>query len=162
MSKTTRVALFLVFGALVLIFVRVGIGLANQPSDQAQIQTALKNSLEAGREGKPGSVISMLSDQLKVNNQTAPDLSQIAQFIRENKPDVTVERTQALITGDEARIVSPVDVKVNFVGQTLQQRLEGVTLVFRKEPARQFLVLPTSAWRLTEVRLPENGLSIAQ
>jgi hypothetical protein len=158
MSKSTRVAIGFAAAAVILLTLSIGLKLMNRPSDQAQIQKALQDSLQASREGKPGGVLALLSDQLKVNNQLPPEYSQISQFVRESRPDITVDRTQALVTGDEARIVSPVEVKLDLVGQTMQQHLDNVTLVFRKEPAREFLFVPTTAWRLAEVRLPENGL----
>lgn len=145
----------ILFGAaVVLLGVRVAINFAHPPSDQDLIQQALTASLDASRKGQAGGVLDLLSKQIKVNQSSAPDNSEIADFIRRFKPDIQLEDRHALITGDEARIVTPVDL--GLLGQTA--RLKDVTLVFHKEQGHGFLYLPTPQWHLTEVRLAESQL----
>jgi hypothetical protein len=156
MKPSVRNAAILVLLAVLLTGIKIAISVTHQPSDDKQIQQALTESLDASRKGESGGVLGLLSRQLKVNQDSAPESGQIAKFIRDSRPDITILDRRTLITGDEARMVSPVDLKLEFLGQSFSQRLDNVTLVFHREEARGFLFLPTTKWRLTEVRLSEN------
>ncbi|RYG37926.1 hypothetical protein EON81_05220 [bacterium] len=144
---------------VVLVGVRVGIGLVNQPDDQTLIRAAIKESIQDSKEGKPGGVLDLLSDNFKVNSNTMGiNQGQISQFIRNQKPELTVVNDKALVTGDEARIVSPVDLKLNMLGQSMERQIKEVTMVFRKEESRGFLFLPQKKWKLTDVRVPDTAI----
>jgi hypothetical protein len=102
----------------------------------------------------------LLSDNLKYNEiDTSPNRNQIAKFIRDSRPDVSVTNPIAAVNGDDAKIVSPVDMNVSFLGQVRSFKLNQVTLDFHKEPARQFLIFPSTQWRLVSVTAPENALA---
>ena len=136
-----------------LIAVRIGIGLTNRGTDQQQIQSALQRSIEASKDGRPGGVLQLLSNQLTFNGQDANgNLGQIAQFIVKQRPDVDVEKPDPVITGDEAQIISPVDIKLDFLGQQRSIHLKDVILVFHREQSMKYLVFPTTDWKLSEVR----------
>jgi hypothetical protein len=154
MTRTVRTVAILFGAAIVLLGLRVAMIFTHQPSDQDLIQQALTASLEASKKGEAGGVLDLLSKQFKVNQGSAPDTSEIADFIRRVKPDIQLEDRHALITGDQARIVTPVDLSM--LGQSMQ--LKDVMLVFHKEQGHGFLFLPTPQWHLTEVRLPESQL----
>jgi len=156
MTPRVRNFAVLLSAAVLLLGLKFAINSFNRPTDEVLIQQALAASIEASRKGEPGGVIDMLSQQLKVNQQLAPDTSEIKRFIKASHPEVTLSNTRALVTGNEARIVSPVNLKFSFLGQTVNQPIDSVTLVFQKEEAREFLFLPVSKWRLIEVRMPEN------
>ncbi|RYG46636.1 hypothetical protein EON79_09610 [bacterium] len=144
---------------VVLVVARVGIGLANQPDDQTLIRAAIKESIQDSKEGKPGGVLDLLSDNFKVNSDSVnASPGQISQFIRNQKPEITVVNDKALVTGDEARIVSPVDLKLGLLGQSIERQIKEVTLVFRKEDSRGFLFIPQKKWKLTDVRVPETAI----
>lgn len=141
-----------------LLVARVGIGLTSKPDDQKLIREALQRSIQDSKEGKASGVLQLLSDNFQVNSASSGvDTGQIAQFIRTNKPDLKVDNDTALITGDEARIVSPVTLKI----AVLERKIPEVTLVFQKEDGRGFLFLPERKWRLTDVRVPETALQDA-
>jgi hypothetical protein len=136
-----------------LIAGRIAIGVSHPPSDRQQIEDALQKSIQASKEGRPGGVMDLLGDNLSYNGQNASqDLGQVARFIKNQKPDITVEKPDPIITGDEAQVVSPVDITVSFLGQQKSFNLKDVILVFRREPSRQFLVFPSTRWQLIEVR----------
>jgi hypothetical protein len=158
MSRSVRIAAILIVSALILAGIRIAVSVAHRPTDETLIQQALTDSLEASRKGEPGAVMDLISKQLKVNEQSYSDSPQIAKFIKESKPDITIQDRKTLITGDEARIVSPVEIKLSMLGQSMDQSIDNVTLIFHREEARGFLFLPVVKWRLTEVRLPENQL----
>lgn len=148
----TRTKGFIAIGAALVILVggKV-ISNANGPSDQDQIQTALSKSIEASREGRPGGVMDKLSSRFKVNNEIPASFRQIAQFIKDSKPDINVAPANAVVTGDEARMVTSVRFKVKLGEEPVEQNFNPVTLIFRKESARDWVVIPTKKWKLAEV-----------
>ena len=151
---------WVVLVVVALLAIRMGISAANAPNDQEQIQLALADSIKASREGRPGGVMDKLSVNLKLNDLDASgNRSQIARYIKENQPDVVVINKTAVITGDEAQIKSPVQLSLNFLGQKMERQLEDVTLVFRRESDRVYLVFPTKKWKLAEVHVPEESVS---
>lgn len=156
MNKTVRTAAILLTAAVALFGLRLAMIYARHPSDQELIQNALSESLEASRKGQPGSVLDLLSKQFTINQTAAPDTSQVADFVRRYKPDIRLENRHAQIVGDEARIVTAVDL--GLFGQTT--RLNDVMLVFRKEEGHGFLFLPTTKWHLTDIRLAESQLPV--
>lgn len=154
------------YGVLALLLLAV-VGLrvltlyTGQKDDKSMIQESLRQALEAGRQGKAGGVLDLLSNSLTVNQQsTEGNISRVADFIRKQKPDVTVPNQQPIVTGDEARIISPVTVKTSLpiIGDKTFT-LKDVVLVFKKETAREYLVFPVSKWRLTEVQAPADAFS---
>jgi hypothetical protein len=129
--------------------------------DKKLVREALAESIAASKEGRPGGVMDKISDELTVNDERF-SRSQIANVIRDSKPDVTVEKQDPVIMGDEARITSPVNVKIKLPvgpGTAFDQTIDGVTLVFAKENATEWLVIPTRKWRLKEVKLPSDVMS---
>jgi hypothetical protein len=158
--KLSKAALVIVAVLVVLLGVRIALSIANRPSDQAQIEQALADSIKASKEGRPGGVMDKLSGRLKVNEMDASsNRSQIANYIKQNHPDVVVQNKKAVVSGDEAQIVSPVDIELSFLGQTRTLHLEEVTMIFRKETDYEYLVIPTDKWKLAEVRVPDSALS---
>jgi hypothetical protein len=144
---------------IALLGIRILIGRLNQPNDQQLIQQALADSIKASKEGRPGGVMDKLSANLKLNNlEVGGNQRQIAQYIKENQPDVNVINKQAAIAGDQAQISSPVDLELNIFGQKISQRLENVTLVFKREDDREYLIFPTKKWKLAEVHVPEDAI----
>ena len=157
--KANKILIGIVAAVLVLIVVRVVLSRSGGTSDQLLIEQALQESIQASKEGRPGGVMDKLSSRLQVNDMdTSGNRSQIARYIKDNKPDVMVLNKKAVVTGDEARIVSPVDIEVNLLGQKLSRQLKEVTLVFRKEDDREYLVFPTKKWKLAEVQVPDEAI----
>lgn len=144
----------------VLVGIRVVMGLAPQ-DDKKLIREALAESIKASKEGRPGGVMDMISDKINVNG-TPINKGPIADWIRKSKPEIVVQKQDPVITGEEAQITSPVQVKLSLPignGSAFDQTVNDVTMVFSKESATDFLVIPTTRWRLREVRLPEDVAS---
>jgi hypothetical protein len=151
--------IWIVVVVFTVVSIRVLVSRMNTPNDQELIQTALADSIKASKEGRPGGVMDLLSDKLKLNEMdTSGNRRQIAQFIKENQPDVNVLNKKAVIAGDEAQIISPVQLELNFLGQKVSRNMDEVTLVFRKESDREYLIFPTTKWKLAEVRVPEDAV----
>lgn len=152
--------ILLVVGALVLLLIGVRFAIGSRgPDDAKLIQEALQESIRASHEGRPGGVLEYLSEQFKIN-QESPTGRQIADFIRNNKPDIEVPNTTPVIRAQEgtAFITSPVRVKVSFLGQNFDQTVENVTMKFQREDAREWLIFPTKKWRLVEVSVPNEAV----
>lgn len=148
-----------VVAVIVVVLIGLRVLMAGGPgvSDQQQIEQALAESIQASKEGRPGGVMDKLSTRLKFNSEdTGGNRNQIAEYIKTNRPDVKVLHKEAVVTGDEARIVSPVTISVNILGQELSKDLKEVTLVFRKEDDHVYLIFPTKKWKLAEVEVPDS------
>jgi len=157
MGKSGKTLLWIGLALLAVIGIRMGIAATSRPNDTQLIHDALNDAIKASREGRPGGVVELFSRNLKVNDvDVSPNQGQITNFIRTQKPDVTVTNTTPSITGDEARIVSPVELDMGMLGK---RNMDNVTLIFKREDATEFLVIPTTQWRLVEVRAPESAIS---
>jgi hypothetical protein len=128
-----------------------------KPDDKQLVREALQESITASKEGRPGGVMDKISDKLTVNSQQVASMNQIANWIRDSKPDVEVPKQDPVIMGDEAQITSPVRVKLTLPGGSgFDQTIQDVTLIFAKESATDWLIIPARKWRLKEVKLPDN------
>jgi hypothetical protein len=101
-----------------------------------------------------------LSVNLKYNDQDVSGADRdIARYIRDSKPDIVVENPEPEIKGDEATIVSPVTMNVSLLGHSMNREFKQVTIVFRKEADREFLIFPSTRWKLAEVRVPDDSVA---
>jgi hypothetical protein len=158
--KLNKVVIWVIVAAVALFGIRIVMSRMNQESDQVLIERALAESIQASKEGRPGGVMDKLSKSLKFNElDTSGNRSQIAQYIKQNKPDVTVVNKKAVVSGEEARIISPVNIKIGFLGQGIERELKDVTMVFRKEEDREYLIFPTTKWKLAEVTVPDASVA---
>ena len=158
--KPNKVVIAVIAVVVVLIGIRFAMTRSGGLTDQQQIEVALAESIKASKEGRPGGVMDKLSSKLQVNEMdTGSNRGQIAQYIKDNRPDVTILNKQAVVTGDEARIVSPVDIEVNLLGNKMSRQMKEVTLVFRKEDDREYLIFPVTKWKLAEVEVPDSALA---
>lgn len=155
-----KIVIAVVVLLIVLVGLRVLLGGSGGMTDQQQIEAALNESIKASKEGRPGGVMDKLSSSLKVNEMdTTGNRGQIANYIKNNKPDVTIENKNAVVTGDEARIVSPVDISISMLGQSIPLHVREATFVFRKEEDHEYLVVPVTKWKLAEVEVPESVIN---
>lgn len=157
MGTTNKVLVAIALAIVLLGAFRIGISIVNKPDDPKLIQDALNDAIQASRDGRPGGVVELFSDNLKLNNvDVGGNERQITDFIRRQKPDIQFSNTHAQITGNEARIVSPVSLDLGVLGK---RNIKDVTLIFKKEDGADFLIIPTSKWRLTEVRTPASAVT---
>lgn len=153
--------ILIVAGILILLVGIRAIMAMGGADDKKLIREALAESIQASKEGRPGGVMDKISDKLTVNNEQFRK-GQIFDVIRDMKPDVEVLQQDPVVMGDEAQITSPVRLKLKLPignGSAFDQTIQDVTLVFAKESATEWLVIPTTKWRLKEVRLPDNVMS---
>lgn len=151
-KKQTKVWLAAVAASIVIV-TAFGLGLFGGPSDRELIQTALKESIDASREGRPGGVMEYLSKNFSVNDEQF-GTRDIAKTIRDLKPHVELESTEPLIAGESATITSPVKLSMSI--PPMNYSLAQVTLSFTKESATRWLIFPTKKWRLTRVEIPSE------
>ncbi len=123
------------------------------PSDQALIRRALDEAVQASREGRPGGVMDKLTDRFKVNTDE-PGNRQVADFIKNSHPDITVSDEKAVVSEDTARITGPVRVRASFLGMNFDQKIDDVSLVFQRESAHEWGFIPVRKWRLDQVLVP--------
>lgn len=134
-----------------LVAVRFGLFGKGQ-SDAEAIKTAMNDALTAAKEGRPGPVLDFLSDKIAENDTYATSKRQIAAFVKESKPDVSVGDEPAVVSGDSATITTSVRVKAQLMGGiAYEHSFNNVTLLFRKENSVRWLILPSKTWRLTNV-----------
>jgi len=156
MSKSAKALLLVGLAIVVLVAIRVGIGIVRPPNDAKLISDALADAIKAGREGRPGGVVELFSNSLSVNGTNVSENQRtLTDFIRKQRPDMIVQNPTPKITGSEARIISPVELDLGLLGK---KEVNEVTLIFKKEDATEFLIVPTSKWRLTEVRVPDSTI----
>lgn len=152
-----------VVGGSLLILLLAGLMqvlLASGPSDEKLIREALQESLKAGKEGRPGGVVELLSDQLRFNDEVTPNKRQIAEFVRDSRPEVSVSEKSLEVRGDHALMVADVSVRLATpFGISLDRTFQDVQLQFRREPAARLLVLPDRRWRLYRILAPDANVS---
>ena len=160
MGKSTKAFMFVGLGLVILVGGKVIQSATRHEDDKTLIQRALAESIQASKEGRPGGVMDKLSDNLKFNGQNeGGNQNEIARYIRSSKPDVTVDNTDPVVDGDEAKIVSPVTLTLSLLGQSTSRHMKEVTIVFRKEESREWLFIPTRRWKLAEVQVPESSVA---
>jgi hypothetical protein len=127
------------------------------PSDDQLVRQALNEAILAGREGRPGGVLEHLSNSFKINSQQ-PTTFDKADFIRNSRPDVSVDDPTPIVVGDTARITSDVEIKINLAGNRIAQKVEAVSMVFRREDGLEWLIVPVKKWRLEQVYVEGSAI----
>jgi hypothetical protein len=130
---------------------------AKGTSDAEQIRQALRESIDAGKEGRAGSVLDLLSRQFSVNDSIAPTAREIARVVRDAKPDVEIENWEPVIRGDTATLVTPVLLSLGMPFR-VSLRVPEVRMEFQKENSVKWLIIPAKQWKLRRVRVPEESL----
>lgn len=127
------------------------------PSDDELIRTALKDAITASKEGRPGGVMDFISDSFKINSTNIGG-RQVADFIKNQKPDIKIDYHTPQFGNDIARMTSNAKVTIGGFGLSQDITLKDVTLDFKKEDARDFLLLPVKKWQLVAVHVSVDSL----
>lgn len=154
-----RVGLILLGLALVLLVGRVGLGFLRAPDDAQLIREALAEATKAAREGRPGGVLENISQEVSLNGQSyggSVNTREIADRIRKASPDLQLKNTNATVTGDEARVVTPASLSLGFLNARISIPFEKVTITLKKEEDRDFLIIPTHRWRVTGIEISDE------
>jgi len=160
MGKATKGLMFLGVLLVLLVGGRAILFVLHPQNDTALIVQALAESIKASKEGRPGGVMDKLSDNLQLNGENeSGNQREIARFIRDSRPDVTVDDMTPVVTGDQATIISPVDFKVSVLGVNQDRHLKEVTIIFRKEEDRDWLIFPVKRWKLAEVHVSPSAIA---
>jgi hypothetical protein len=146
-------------GALAVIVLVLGYASTRpRTTDSEQIVAALNESIKASKEGRPGGVLDKLADGFQVNDQSFSS-GQIANFIKKRQPTIDVLQPLPVVTDDDAHIMSPVRVSVNFLGGDHGITVPDVDIHFRRESARAWLIFPVHTWHMTKINVPPDALS---
>jgi len=122
-----------------------------RPSDSQLIQSALNQAIADARDGKPGKVMSLLSSGAQYNDESSIPRSEVANYIKNGKPDVTVLNPTPVIGGDTATILSPVDVRLKIAMITTPAVRVNARIEFKREMAFSWLIFPVSTWKITKI-----------
>jgi len=156
MSRPKTVAFAFIAVALAAVVLRLTL-FGDSTSDRDQIVSALNESIEAGKEGRSGSIVDLLSAQFEVNGYQ-PGSREVSRMVKEFKPDVEVMDPEPIISGDSAEMNSPVKLKLTFpVAKSFQ--IDDVKFTFEREPATTMLIFPAKKWRLRSVQLPADAMA---
>jgi len=142
-------------GLVFLIGWRVSLDYAARQDDSGLIRAAVKEAIDGSADGRPGSALDLLSQNLRMNNESMPvDRQTVANFIRDQKPTVEITRIKPSVSGDFGRITSPVNLGLGPLGS---RTLSEVTMIFVKEDDRLYGIIPVKKWRMTEIQVPQES-----
>jgi len=156
MDKRIRTTLIVAGIAGVLLVARA---MLFGPSDRELIDAAVKESVLASREGRPGGVLEYLSNSFTLNSESGLDRKEISRFIKSGKPEVVIRNPQPVINGESAEIVTPVHVKFDYLAFKYDQDIPEVRILLQKESATKWLVVPTKKWKIVSVTAPNVATS---
>lgn len=120
------------------------------PGDQAMIDRALKESTDAAAKGEPSDVLKYLSRSFTYDGESANTFD-ISKVINQAKPKIAILQTRAQISGEEAEVVTPVDVQLDYMGFALNQTIPNVSIKLKKESAFKWGIVPEPRWRIVSV-----------
>ena len=133
---------------------KIGLGFLNQPDDKTLIVEAVKEAQKAGREGRPGGVLDFLDlPKLQLNGEDATGAApQIANYVKNSKPDIEFTKIEPIVTGDDARIETPATVKIGVAMFTKDVTIPNVVINLKKEVEHEWLFIPKKSWKITQIR----------
>lgn len=143
-----------------LIVGKVGLGFINQPDDKTLITEALKEAQKAGREGRPGGVLDFLSFDVSINEEKmSGSRREIADKIKEMKPDIEFTKVEPIITGENARLESPATVKISIGPISRDVPISNAVITLKKQDDRDWLIIPRKSWKITDIRVSAEDLA---
>lgn len=144
-----------------LLIGKVGLGFLNQPDDKTLIAQAMKEAQTAGKEGRPGGVLDFLDlGQLNVNGVDASGTGrEIANYIKNSKPDIELTKIEPIVTGDDARLESPATVKVGIAMLSRTVTIPNVVVNLKKQVDREWFIIPRKSWKIVQIRADVADLS---
>ena len=125
------------------------------PSDEDLIRTALEESIQASREGRPSVVLDNISRSLTFNGAPVGSRAEIADFVRRNKPDFEIGPIDPVIDGDVATIVTSIRMNGTVLTYSFDETVSGVQIRFTRETGVRWLLFPGTKWRISEVTVPD-------
>jgi len=153
LNAKIRAFLAAAIGLVIALGLASGFGLFGGPSDRELIEIALKDAIQASREGRPGGVLDFISKRFEVNGEQY-GTRDISNTIKDMRPDVEIERPAPTITGDSATITSPVRLSVSL--PPVGMNISSVTIHFARENGTNWLIFPTKKWRMVRIEIPDD------
>jgi hypothetical protein len=103
-------------------------------------------------------VMDFISDQLRIDGLGRITKAQVANLIRDSKPDVQVDTQSIEVQGNKAEMLADATVNANVsmfsMSTNFSRTFTGIKLRFEKEEARKYVIVPVRVWRLVEVNIP--------
>jgi hypothetical protein len=124
---------------------------ATEPGDVEKLRKSLAEIEDSGRDGDAFSFLDELSRDLTFNGAPEVAKGEIGQWVRQGRPVIEFLRRVPQVEGERARLVTDVTVTADWMGMAQGLTFEQVELVWQKETAWKWAVLPVSAWRLAQV-----------
>lgn len=152
-NKSVLIAVFSL-GLLGGIFAKVWFDV---PSDPVLIEEALREATKNGKEGKPGGVLDYLAGGFKIGG-FEPNAADVSDFVRNQKPEVTILEPRPIIRGDVAEIVSPVEIKFGIGNLGTSQKVNDVRVILHKESGFRYGIFPCPRWKIVEVSAKDASL----
>lgn len=131
-------------------------GYATEPSDIEKLRRSVAEIEESGREGDPFGFLDELRGDLTFNGKPEASKGEIGQWVKQGKPQIEFLRRVPQIEGDQARLITDVTVAAEWMGMAQGVTFEQVELVWQRETAWKWAVLPVTGWRLAQV----NGAGV--
>lgn len=152
MQAKGKWALAIGFVALILLGLRLL--LVSGESDKDLIQATIREAIEASKEGRSGGVLEQLSRSFTFNEEQTWDRNQIAQVIKNSKPDVIIFNMEPVISGDTATVISRAQVKGQFVFAPINLEIPSVKIELARGTELRYGILPKKKWRITSITAP--------
>lgn len=127
-------------------------------TDAEQIWATLHGAEKSGREGKPGSLLDLLSKAFAIDG-TQPRRSEIADVVRRFRPDCVVGQADPVVDKDHAELVAPIDVRGSLFGQSTAVAIKGARLTFAREWGLNWGFIPVRVWKLSSVDLSQSNVN---
>ena len=134
-------------------------GMVAAPTDEVLIKSALDEAIEGSKEGRTGSLVDLISNKFQVNGAGA-SINKVADLVRKSRPDVQLKSKTPVIDGNNAQITSDATITASFLGNRQTFTLHDVTLSFKKESATDWLIFPTTKWKLTDVSFSSDQIPV--
>lgn len=153
LARRAKVAVVIILG----IGIPVALTAARRtpPSDRAQILSLLQDGEKAVEAQDLGATMALISRSYEDGfGNSRDDLRAyaIAYYREADRISIAVDRPSVQLTGRRARVDVTVTIDTRNRGSLSSQRMTiPVTLFLAKEPARRFLILPCTRWRVTSV-----------
>ena len=126
------------------------------PTDEQLIRSAIDESVQASREGKPNPVLDNLTRTFTWNGQTVGlNRSEVSRYVRLGRPEIDLAPYRPEINDDKATVVTDAHIKIEFQSLKFDQTVPGLEIKRKRETGTRWLVFPSARWKIYEVTAPD-------
>ena len=160
--KKTSWAILAIIVTLIIFLVYENASQNNALSGEEQISSLILDAKSAVEQRDLRRTMSYISENYSDSNSMSRS-SLRAMVLREYKDSdrysVALDKADITVTGDTAKADLDVKIYTSFEHQNTEVFIGPVTLLLQKEPARRWLIFPTSKWRISGASgLPTLGM----